>query len=99
MDSEYCCVHLLIRVYQIFIQCVLSKLAIKHLILVFIFLRFYEAVVEEPGRQQMVVRFDGYTTVETVDASDVKKVATKRTLEGDDKYVSDQFVSKLTVSY
>ncbi|XP_053618443.1 survival of motor neuron-related-splicing factor 30 [Plodia interpunctella] len=47
---------------------------------------FYEAVIEEIGTESLKVKFDGYTTLETVAAGDIKAIGsgTKRPLSGDE---------------
>ncbi|KAG7310716.1 hypothetical protein JYU34_003521 [Plutella xylostella] len=47
---------------------------------------FYEAVIEEVGDKQLKVKFEGYSTLETVSVNDVKKISSgsKRPMESDE---------------
>lgn len=54
---------------------------------VFIYVsRFYEATVEEVAEHSLKVKFDGYSSLETVAILDVKSLnsGTKRPLSGDE---------------
>lgn len=48
--------------------------------------RFYEATLEELGNSSVKVKFDGYTTLESVSIIDIKPLGlgTKRPLSGDE---------------
>lgn len=48
--------------------------------------RFYEATVEEVGENSLKVKFDGYSSLETVTILDVKSLSsgTKRPSSGDE---------------
>lgn len=48
--------------------------------------RFYEATIEDIGESSLKVKFEGYTTLETVSILDVKSLGTgtKRPLTGDE---------------
>ncbi|CAH0405416.1 unnamed protein product [Chilo suppressalis] len=45
---------------------------------------FYEALIEEIGDDNLKVKFDGYTTLETVSIHDIKHLSLKRPLSGDE---------------
>lgn len=48
--------------------------------------RFYEALIEEVSEDVLKVKFDGYTTLETVSVDDVKSlgIGVKRPHSGDE---------------
>lgn len=68
----------------------------KLLYLTCLFYRFYEALIEDVNDDHLKVKFDGYTTLETVSLSEIKKIgsAVKRPLSGDESKLVFYYTSK-----